>query len=113
MNALSPVIAFYRFNVIFVAILKIHHQLSDMFLKVQALEQIVFYLVPNSDLWIYVLRPEDVFFMHYDLWPRPMPFIFRHDRHTMTQDVLIKKELGFVKSKSCNSESAYTGTYFI
>ena len=84
-----------------------------MFFKVEALEQMVFYLVPNSDLWVYVLRPEDVFFMHYDFWPNPMPFIFRHDRHTRTQDVLIKKELGFEKSKSCNSESVYTGTYFI
>ena len=80
--------------------------------QVQAQEQLVFYLVPNSDLWIYLIAPGDEFYLHYESWSDPFPFTFRHMGHIITQDVVMKKHLSFDDSQNCETkvdEQPYIG----
>ena len=80
----------------------------------EAQEQLVFYLAPNSDLWIYLIGPGDEFFLHYENWPDPFPFTFRHMGRIMTQDVVMKKHLSFDDSQHCETkvgEQPYIGMY--
>ena len=85
-----------------------------MYFQVEAQEQLVFYLAPNSDLWIYLIGRGDEFFLHYENWPDPFPFTFRHMGHIMTQDVVMKKHLSFDDSQHCETkvgEQPYIGMY--
>ena len=65
---------------------------------------------PKSELWIYLLGPEDEFYLSYDFWSDPMPELFKHDKDTIFQDVLIKKT-NYKARKECVSrnEVSYIG----
>ena len=52
--------------------------------------------------------------MHYENWPDPFPFTFRHMGRIMTQDVVMKKHLSFDDSQHCETkvgEQPYIGMY--
>ena len=88
--------------------------LNFFYIQVLAQEQLVFYLAPNSDLWIYLIGRGDEFFLHYENWPDPFPFTFRHMGRIMTQDVVMKKHLSFDDSQHCETkvgEQPYIGMY--
>ena len=77
----------------------------------KAQRQIGFRLKPNSELWIYLLGPEDDFYSPYDFWSDPMPVLLKHDKDTIYQDVLIQKT-NYTTRKQCVSrtEVSYLGT---
>ena len=66
----------------------------------KAQTQIGFRLEPKSDLWIYLAKPEDEFYLPYDFWSDPMPVIFKYDKDTIFQDVRIRKSNGTAR-KNC------------
>ena len=79
--------------------------------QVKAQKQLGFRLKANSELWIYLLGPEDDFYSPYDFWSDPSPAFFKHDKSTIYQDVLIRKT-NYTARTGCVSttEVSYSGT---
>ena len=76
----------------------------------KAQRQIGFRLKPKSELWIYLLGPDDDFYTAYDFYSDLMPVLFKRDKDTFFQDVLITKT-NYNARKNCdsNAKDSYLG----